>query len=336
MTTSQSEPVAPLLDVRNYSAYLSSDGSTGQILKDVSFSVKPGERVGIVGESGCGKTVMGLSILGLAATAFRRFEGEIRFDGRNIVGLPRKAMRKIRGRHVSMIFQEPMVTLDPVYTVGQQISETLLAHFAISASEAKERAIDALARVGIPAPRQRYDDYPHQLSGGMRQRVVIAIALVCEPRLIIADEPTTALDVTVQAQIVKLLLELSERSNTALLFITHDIGVVAESCQRLITMYAGQVVEQAPIDDFLLKPLHPYSSGLLRSLPRLSARKEKLPSIPGRVPTPTSMPVGCRFEPRCGHAAPPCLEKQTLSPTREARSVACCRFEELSLPGVLN
>jgi peptide/nickel transport system ATP-binding protein len=336
MTNIQPESVAPLLDVRNYSAYLSSDGSTGQILKDVSFSVKPGERVGIVGESGCGKTVMGLSILGLAAAAFRRFEGEIRLDGRNIVGLPRAAMRKIRGRQVSMIFQEPMVTLDPVYTVGQQISETLLVHFAISAREAKERAIDALARVGIPAPRQRYDDYPHQLSGGMRQRVVIAIALVCEPRLIIADEPTTALDVTVQAQIVELLLELSERSNTALLFITHDIGVLAETCQRLITMYAGQVVEQAPIDDFLLKPLHPYSSGLLRSLPRLSTHKEKLPSIPGRVPTPASMPDGCRFEPRCGYAAPPCLKKQTLSLPREARSVACCRFEALSLPGVLN
>jgi peptide/nickel transport system ATP-binding protein len=325
----------PLLEVRNFSAALSRDGKSGQILKDVSFSVQPGERVGIVGESGCGKSVTGLAILGLIPNAFRHLSGEILFNGENLLGLSSSGLRRVRGRQISMIFQEPMTTLDPVFTVGEQISETLRTHFPVSKREAKERAIDVLARVGIPAPRHRYDDYPHQLSGGMRQRAMIAIALVCEPRLIIADEPTTALDVTVQAQIIKLLVELSEQIGTALLFITHDIGVVAESCQRMLTMYAGQVVEDSPVDPFLLRPYHPYSSGLLRSIPSLSPRKSLLPSIPGRVPSAFEMPEGCRFQPRCSYAESRCSARQVLENARDDRSVACCRHDELVLSGVM-
>ncbi len=321
----------PLLEVRNVCASLAG----ADILRNVNFSIAPGERLGIVGESGCGKTVMGLSILGLASSAFR-VRGEIRFEGRNLIDLPSKAMRHVRGREISMIFQEPMVTLDPVFTIGQQICETLRTHFRLSRKEAREKAIDALAQVGIPAPAQRVDDYPHALSGGMRQRAMIAIALACQPKLIIADEPTTALDVTVQAQIVDLLVELSEKHGTALLFITHDLGVVAETCDRLITMYAGQVVENATVDDFLTRPLHPYSSGLLRSIPRMSRRKTTLPSIPGRVPTIDEMPAGCRFEPRCGHAQPPCRAEQSLLTVDGIRKVACCRYDEFVLPGVLN
>jgi len=321
----------PLLEVRNVCVSLGG----ADLLRNINFSVAPGERLGIVGESGCGKTVMGLSILGLASSAFR-LRGEILFEGRNLLDLPAKAMRHVRGREISMIFQEPMVTLDPVFTVGQQICETLRTHFKLGRKEARERAIDALAQVGIPAPAERIDDYPHQLSGGMRQRAMIAIALACQPKLIIADEPTTALDVTVQAQITNLLVNLSEKNGTALLFITHDLGVVAETCDRLITMYAGQVVENAGIDDFLVRPLHPYSSGLLRSLPRMSPRKTALPSIPGRVPTIVEMPSGCRFEPRCSHSSPACKAEQFLSPAGETRKVSCCRHDEFVLPGVLN
>ncbi|NRP72164.1 Oligopeptide transport ATP-binding protein OppD [Ensifer psoraleae] len=321
----------PLLEVKNVCASLGG----ADVLRNVNFSVAAGERLGIVGESGCGKTVMGLSILGLASSAFH-LRGEIVFEGRNLLDLPAKAMRHVRGREISMIFQEPMVTLDPVFTIGEQICETLRTHFKLARKEAREQAIDALAQVGIPAPAERVDDYPHQLSGGMRQRAMIAIALACKPKLIIADEPTTALDVTVQAQITNLLVELSEKHGTALLFITHDLGVVAETCDRLITMYAGQVVENAGIDDFLARPLHPYSSGLLRSLPRMSKRKTALPSIPGRVPTVAEMPAGCRFEPRCSLAQAPCKAEQSLLPAGEARKVACCRYDELMLPGVLN
>jgi peptide/nickel transport system ATP-binding protein len=234
-----------------------------------------------------------------------------------------------------MIFQEPMSALDPVFTIGQQISETIRSHFPASRREAKERAIEALAQVGIPAPARRFDEYPHQLSGGMRQRAMIAIALVCEPQLLVADEPTTALDVTVQAQIIDVLLQLSERSGTALLFITHDLGVVAETCTRMLTMYAGEVVEDATVDDVLLRPLHPYTSGLLRSLPRLSERKAQLPSIAGRVPSPDAMPPGCRFMARCGHAQEPCGQRQRLETVGEDRRVRCWRYPDLRLPGAV-
>jgi peptide/nickel transport system ATP-binding protein len=222
-----------------------------------------------------------------------------------------------------------------VFTIGQQIGETLLAHFDISPAEARNRALEALTRVGIPEPGLRYDAYPHQLSGGMRQRAMIAIAIVCEPSLLIADEPTTALDVTVQAQIVDVLADLCARLGMAMLFITHDLGLVAETCTRVVTMYAGEVVEQGATDQMLARPRHPYSSALLRSLPGLTGRKARLPSIPGRVPMPREMPRGCRFEPRCAHARPPCREPQALREAGEAAAVRCWRAGEIELPGVL-
>jgi peptide/nickel transport system ATP-binding protein len=305
------------------------------VTQGVSFDVLPGERVGIVGESGCGKTVTGLALLRLLPQQRSRVRGQVLLDGRDLNALPEREMRRVRGAHLAMIFQEPMSALDPVFTIGRQITETIRSHFHVGAKEARETAIDALAKVGIPLPARRYDEYPHQLSGGMRQRAMIAIALVCKPRLLVADEPTTALDVTVQAQIIDVLTQLSEESGTALLFITHDLGVVAETCHRVLTMYAGQVVEDAPVDDVLLHPRHPYTSGLMRSLPALNARKTALPSIPGRVPQPAQMPPGCRFEPRCGHAQARCREPQTLAVAEAAHAVRCCRYAELQLPGTV-
>jgi len=229
-----------------------------------------------------------------------------------------------------------MSALDPVFTVGEQLSETLRAHFDISRKEARERAVAALAEVGIPAPERRYDEYPHQFSGGMRQRVMIAMALICQPKLIIADEPTTALDVTVQAQIIELLCRLSDDSGTALLFITHDLGVVAETCSRMLTMYAGEVVEDAPTDAVLRQPRHPYTSGLLRSLPSLSPRGAELPSIPGRVPAPEQMPAGCRFLARCPYATEGCEAVQPMQADTGDRLARCWRYRDLELPGAVN
>ncbi|MFT3801065.1 MAG: ABC transporter ATP-binding protein [Burkholderiaceae bacterium] len=327
---------APLLSVENLSIHFRTQAGEVQATRDVSFAVQPGERVGIVGESGCGKTVTGLSLLGLLPPSSARLSGRIVFEGRDLLKLSAAEMRKVRGARIGMIFQEPMSALDPVFTIGEQIAETYRTHQRMSKAQARDRAVEMLASVGIPSPERRVDEYPHQLSGGMRQRAMIAIALACQPRLLIADEPTTALDVTIQAQIVDLLLDLSERTGTALLFITHDLGVVAESCTRLLTMYAGEIVEDGPIDDALLKPGHPYTSGLLRSVPRLSPRKAPLPSIPGRVPALTAMPAGCRFAPRCAHAQPPCEARQVLEAAARAdRRVRCVRQAELDLPGAL-
>ena len=325
---------APLLDVRGLGISFLIGGGSVHATQDVSFAVQPGERVGIVGESGCGKTITGLSLLGLLPAATTRVVGQAMFEGENLVGLPLSRMRHIRGRKISMIFQEPMSALDPVFTIGQQIGETIRTHFKADKKQARERAIEALASVGIPSPARVHDSYPHQLSGGMRQRAMIAIALVCEPKLLIADEPTTALDVTIQAQIIDLLLELSAKSGTALLFITHDLGVIAETCSRMITMYAGQVVEDAPVDSALVRPRHPYTSGLLRSLPRLSARGAVLPSIAGRVPTLRDMPTGCRFAERCAHRQEACAAPQAIEQAG-AHQVRCWRQGELVLPGAL-
>jgi peptide/nickel transport system ATP-binding protein len=323
-----------LLDVRNLSVSFDTAAGDLPIIRDVSFSVGAGERVGIVGESGCGKTVTGLSLLRLLPRS-ARISGQILFEGRDLGTLSSRRMREVRGRHIAMIFQEPMTALDPVFTVGQQISEAYRAHFPADRTEGRKRAIAALAEVGIPAPERRCDEYPHQLSGGMRQRVMIAMALICKPKLLIADEPTTALDVTVQSQITDLLRTLSERTGTALLFITHDLGVVAETCTRMITMYAGEVVEDAPVDDVLMKPRHPYTSGLLRSLPGLSARRSVLPSIPGRVPSPTAMPSGCRFAPRCSYATAECQSRQTMVDLTPYHRARCGRTPELALPGAV-
>jgi peptide/nickel transport system ATP-binding protein len=306
------------------------------ITRDISFDVKAGERIGIVGESGCGKSITGLALLGLLPKLATSVNGEILIDGNDINAMSERQLRKIRGRQIAMIFQEPMSALDPVFTIGYQIGEAIRTHFKVGAREARERSIDVLAKVGIPSPARRHDEYPHQLSGGMRQRAMIAIALACEPRLLIADEPTTALDVTIQAQIIDIILQLSDMSGTALIFITHDLGVVAETCQRVLTMYAGQVVEDAATDDVLVRPRHPYTSGLMRSLPKLSARKAVLPSIPGRVPSSDSMPSGCRFAPRCSYALPPCHEEQALLVAEGDHMVRCWRHAELQLPGTLS
>lgn len=323
-----------LLDVRGLGISFLVGNTVVAATRDVSFSVRPGERVGIVGESGCGKTITGLSLLGLLPPATTRVSGAAVFEGENLVGMKLPRMRHVRGRKISMIFQEPMSALDPVFTIGEQIGETIRTHFKATRREARERAIAALASVGIPSPARVHDSYPHQLSGGMRQRAMIAIALVCEPNLLIADEPTTALDVTIQAQIIDLLLDLSAKNNTALLFITHDLGVIAETCSRMITMYAGEVVEDAPVDSALVRPRHPYTSGLLRSLPRLSPRGAVLPSIAGRVPPLRDMPDGCRFAERCPHRRDECAEPQVLE-TAGGHRVRCWRQSDLMLPGAL-
>ncbi|MBL8363089.1 MAG: ABC transporter ATP-binding protein, partial [Rubrivivax sp.] len=303
---------APLLAVDDLSIRFRAGGGELEVTRGVTFTVQRGERVGIVGESGCGKTVTGLALMGQLPGHLARVSGSVRFEGRELLAMSRAERRTVCGPGMGMIFQEPMSALDPVFTVGEQIVETLLAHRAMGRAEARERAVEALARVGIPLPQRRFHEYPHSLSGGMRQRVMIAIALACEPRLLIADEPTTALDVTIQAQIVELLLSISERTGTALLFITHDLGVVAEIATRVITMYAGEVVEDAPIEQVYARPRHPYTAGLMASLPDLARRGQLLASIPGRVPQPGDMPAGCRFRPRCPHAAAGCDAPQPL------------------------
>ena len=324
----------PLLDVRDLSVAFNDGETWGEVLKEVSFAVAPGEIIGIVGESGCGKSLTALSILGLLPRRGLRLTGRILFEGRDLAKLSERAMRKVRGRRISMVFQEPMSALDPVFTVGTQILETVRSHFKVGQREAIERVVEALAAVGIPSPRQAIAMYPMSLSGGMRQRVMIAMALVCEPRLLVADEPTTALDVTIQAQIMDLLLRLGQRTGTAILFITHNLGLVAESCRRMLTMYAGQVVEDGPVRDILARPRHPYTAGLLGSIPRSGRRKSVLPSIPGRVPSAKEMPPGCRFAPRCMHVEPACLTPQDLvAGDNAARHVRCRRSTELELPG---
>jgi peptide/nickel transport system ATP-binding protein len=324
----------PLLRVGGLGIGFSVGANVWQATRGISFSLASGERVGVVGESGCGKSITGLALLGLLPRG-ARVSGDIVFDGRNLRTLPPRQMRAIRGRDIAMIFQEPMSALDPVFTIGDQISEAWRTHFPSSRTEARERTLAALADVGIPAPARRYDEYPHQLSGGMRQRVMIAMALICEPKLLVADEPTTALDVTVQAQIIDLLRALSERKGAALIFITHDLGVVAEICTRVLTMYAGEIVEDAAVDDVLIRPRHPYTSGLLRSLPGTAARRSKLPSIPGRVPSPANMPTGCRFRPRCPYSIGGCEAEQAMIAPSPAHLARCWRSIELRLPGVV-
>jgi peptide/nickel transport system ATP-binding protein len=324
-----------LMSVRGLGIRFKTAQGIWQATRKIDFDIAPGERVGIVGESGCGKTITGLSILRLLPNNLSGLDGTILFDGVDLASCSTRTMRGIRGRRIAMIFQEPMSALDPVFTVGHQIAETLRIHTEVSKEEARAQTIEMLRRVGIASPERRIDEYPHQLSGGMRQRVMIAAALICGPQLLIADEPTTALDVTVQAQILDLLRNLSETSKTALMLITHDLGVVAETCTRMITMYAGEVIEDAAVDAALVKPLHPYTSGLLRSLPHLSPRLGRLPSIPGRVPSIAEMPDGCRFKARCPHAVAGCEAEQELLDAGEDRKVRCWRFGELELPGAL-
>ncbi len=339
VATQATPPAVPasrglLLDVQGMSISFATAAGRLEATRDVTFSVSPGERIGVVGESGCGKTVTGLSLLRLLPEDVAHIAGRLDFMGVDLATCGEDELRDIRGKRIGMIFQEPMSALDPVFTVGEQIAEGLRAHGRMSRAEARDRALAALRSVGIAAPERRYHAYPHQLSGGMRQRVMIAGAMICNPQLLIADEPTTALDVTVQAQILELLRDLSDRSHMALIFITHDLGVVAETCTRMLTMYAGEIVEDAAVDAALEHPLHPYTSGLLRALPRLSPRRAALPSIPGRVPTLGQMPTGCRFRQRCPYAAAGCEAPQALQDAGGGRRVRCWRFRDLALPGV--
>ncbi|HEX6967131.1 MAG TPA: ABC transporter ATP-binding protein [Gemmatimonadaceae bacterium] len=293
----------PLLSVRNLRTYFRASGRVARAVDDVSFDVGAHETVGLVGESGCGKSVTSLSILRLIDPPGRIEPGSrIEFEGRDLLSLDAAAMRNIRGNRIAMIFQEPMTSLNPVFTVGDQIAEVARVHSSVSRREAWEHAVEMLRITGIADPAQRAKEYPHQLSGGMRQRVMIAMALMMNPALLIADEPTTALDVTIQAQILELLAELQERTGMSVLLITHDLGVIAESATRVLVMYGGEIVEEASVDELFASAHHPYSEGLLEAMPRLGDSRERLTVIPGTVPPPTDWPAGCRFHDRCPYA----------------------------------
>jgi oligopeptide/dipeptide ABC transporter ATP-binding protein len=323
--------VAPLLRVENLKTYFYTDSAVVQAVDGVSFEVNRGETLAVVGESGSGKSVTALSILKLVPSPPGRIvEGRILFKGRDLVALPNSEMRAIRGKEISMIFQEPMTSLNPVYTCGEQIIETLMLHEHMNRRDAKTRAIALLDRVGIPAARQRVNEYPHQMSGGMRQRVMIAMALACTPAVLIADEPTTALDVTIQAQILELLGELQRELGMAVILITHDLGVVAETATRVAVMYAGQVVEYSDVLDTFTKPLHPYTAGLQASLPKLGEVVDRLRVIPGTVPNPARFPVGCRFHPRCPVMIEKCLEHPPLEPIVGDHFARCWRSQEIA------
>lgn len=297
------ETRASLLSIENLRTYFHSDGPVARAVDGVSLRLDQGETVGIVGESGCGKSVTALSILRLIQPPGRIEVGsKILFEGTDLLTLSERKMRRVRGDRISIVFQEPMTALNPVFTVGDQIAEVARIHRASTRTQAWARAVEMLEIVGIASPAQRAKEYPHQLSGGMRQRVVIAMALMLNPALVIADEPTTALDVTVQAQILELLHDLQQRFGMSILLITHDFGVVAGSVSRVVVMYGGEVVEEAPVADLFAAPRHPYTEGLLQAMPRVGHLRERLTTIPGTVPPPTAWPTGCRFRDRCTYA----------------------------------
>ena len=315
----------PLLEVRNLRTYFSSERGEIRSVDDVSFSVSAGETLGIVGESGCGKSVTSLSIMRLIPTPPGRYAGgEILFEGRDILSLDKDEMRRLRGNRVSMIYQEPMTSLNPVYTVGDQIAETIELHQKLPRTAAFAKAVEMLALVNIPEPQRRANEFPHQLSGGMRQRVMIAMALACNPKLLIADEPTTALDVTIQAQILDLLRKLREELGMAIVLITHDLGVVAEMCDRVVVMYSGKIVETADVVTLFDNPVHPYTEGLLASIPRIEEDVEELFAIEGSVPSPLDRPPGCAFAGRCRYVFDRCrVEEPPLIDVSGGRQAAC-------------
>jgi oligopeptide/dipeptide ABC transporter ATP-binding protein len=314
----------PLLSVENLRTWFHTGMSIAKAVDGVSFSIGPGETLGIVGESGCGKSVTALSILRLVQQPGRIERGSrIMFEGKDLVTLDDAAMRDIRGNRISMIFQEPMSALNPVFTVGDQVAEVARIHGAGSRRDAWNRAVEMLSLTGIPAPEERAKEYPHQLSGGMRQRVLIAMALMMNPALVIADEPTTALDVTIQAQILELLVDLQKRFGTSILMITHDLGVIAETASRVVVMYCGEVVEQADVDTLFAAAHHPYTEGLMHAMPQLSEPRARLNVIPGSVPAPTDWPSGCRFRDRCPYSWELCEREHPqlyeISPTHTSR-----------------
>ena len=313
-----------ILNVQRLTTDFATDEGRVRAVDDVSFELRPGEVTGLVGESGCGKSVTALSIMGLIRPPGRIVSGAVWFEGKDMLQLPEHEMRGIRGNEVAMVFQEPMTSLNPTMRVGEQVAEALAAHRRVSRIEARDAALAALRGVGIPSPEDRARYYPHQLSGGMRQRVMIAMALVCRPTILIADEPTTALDVTIQAQILDLLLKLRDEYGLTILLITHDLGVVAEAADRVVVMYAGKVVEEGPVQAIFDGPLHPYVAGLLRCAPQLGTRTDRLQAIPGAVPNPLDMPQGCWYAPRCAHALDRCRQQQPpLAAAESERKCAC-------------
>ncbi|QJB58085.1 ABC transporter ATP-binding protein [Pseudodesulfovibrio sp. zrk46] len=313
-----------LLDINNLRVEFTLRDKTLRAVRDVSLSVGRGERLGIVGESGAGKSVLGFSIINLISKPGKITGGEIIFNGQDISKFSYDEMRKIRGNHISMIFQDPMMTLNPVFTIGTQMKETILAHMNVSDKEAEAICLDKLRKVYIPSPEKRLKQYPHEFSGGMRQRIVIAISLLTNPKLIIADEPTTALDVTIQAEIMDLLLELCKTENMGLILITHDLAVVSEVTQRIAVLYAGKVVEIGPTEQIINKPQHPYTQGLLQALPQMAGGNNRLNQIPGMMPSLFDMPSGCPFEPRCLEKLERCKhEIPDLRELKSGTSVAC-------------
>ncbi|WP_423738597.1 ABC transporter ATP-binding protein [Chelativorans petroleitrophicus] len=320
------DPTKSLLEISNLTVtFGAGTGEETTVVDDVNFSVRPGQTLGIVGESGSGKSVTSLAVMGLLPKRTTRIQGSVRFGGTELLEQSEAALRDLRGNRMAMIFQEPMTSLNPAYTIGRQISESLIRHKSLSKAAARARAIELLELVRIPSPERRYDDYPHKLSGGMRQRAMIAIALACEPQLLIADEPTTALDVTVQAQILYLMGRLREKTGAAIVLITHDLGVVAQVCDEVVVMYAGQVVEQAPVRELFAFPQHPYTVGLLGSLPKFGERKTRLPVIQGSMPNPRNRQRGCRFADRCPFRQSRCDEDQPIFRLSDTRTTRCWR-----------
>ncbi len=321
--------MTPLLEVTALQTHFATPDGVVRAVEGLSFTVAAGETLAIVGESGCGKSVTSMSILRLIPSPPGRIAGSIRFQGQELLDLPEAGMRRIRGNEIAMIFQEPMTSLNPVLTIGRQITETLRLHQGLSAQAAAARAAETLSLVGIPAPERRAREYPHQLSGGMRQRVMIAMALACNPKLLIADEPTTALDVTIQAQILELMRGLKQRIGSAIMLITHDLGVVAETAERVVVMYAGRKVEEAPVAALFARPAHPYTVGLLGAVPKLVAEaggavRTRLAEIPGLVPSLRARIAGCAFAPRCARADDRCrTEAPALRPLASGHEAAC-------------
>lgn len=313
-----------VLEVKNLRTHFFTDRGVVKSADGVSFSIEKGKTLGIVGESGCGKSITSMSLMRLIPKPGKIVEGEMILDGVDLAKVSEEEMLKIRGNDISMIFQEPMTSLNPVFTVGFQISEVLILHQKMTEEDARTKSIEMLKLVGIPRPEQIVDEYPFQLSGGMRQRVMIAMALACQPKVLIADEPTTALDVTIQAQILDLMNDLKKKTDTAILLITHDLGVVAEMCDHVVVMYAGKVVEEGDIHSIFAKPLHPYTKGLMNSIPKLTDDLFELESIDGSVPNPLKLPTGCYFNPRCKYATDECRAKQPeLKEMENGHKVSC-------------
>lgn len=323
------EQMEKLLEIENLSVTFGAKEHSAKVIENLNFFLNKGETLGVVGESGSGKSVTSLAVMRLLAENNSTVTGRILFDGTDLTKLSEKEMQQVRGNKIAMIFQEPMTSLNPILPCGKQIMEPILLHTKLGKEEAKKRALALLSLCGIPDPAQRFHEYPHQMSGGMRQRIMIAIALACDPELLIADEPTTALDVTVQAQIMELMKDLKQKIHMSILLITHDLGVVCDSCDRVVIMYAGQIVEAAPVRALFQNPLHPYAAGLLDAIPRLNVPKERLEAIDGMVPDVDKMPPGCRFHPRCKRAFDRCKnEAPALREMEGGRAVRCFLYDK--------